>query len=59
MADDLILDLRPGLKNIQAPVLVIAPWLDLDSTVQGVTLTQDNKRDYYRGLMAARPSWTW
>jgi pimeloyl-ACP methyl ester carboxylesterase len=55
MADDLILDLRPGLKNIQAPVLVIAPWFDLDSTVQGVTLTQDNKRDYYRGLMAGTP----
>jgi pimeloyl-ACP methyl ester carboxylesterase len=55
MADDLILDLRPGLKNIQAPVLVIAPWFDLDSTRQGVTITQENKRDYYRGLMAGTP----
>jgi pimeloyl-ACP methyl ester carboxylesterase len=55
MADDLKLDLRPGLKNIQAPVLVIAPWFDLDNTVQGQTITQDDKRDYYRSLMAGTP----
>ena len=55
MADGLRLDLRPGLKNIQAPVLVIAPWFDLDSTRQGATVTQDDKRDYYRGLMAGTP----
>jgi pimeloyl-ACP methyl ester carboxylesterase len=55
MADDLVLDLRPGLKNIAAPVLVIAPWFDLDNTVQGQTITQDIKRDYYRGLMAGTP----
>jgi pimeloyl-ACP methyl ester carboxylesterase len=55
MADDLKLDLRPGLKNITAPVLVIAPWFDLDNTVQGQTITQDIKRDYYRGLMAGTP----
>jgi pimeloyl-ACP methyl ester carboxylesterase len=55
MADDLKLDLRPGLKNIQAPVLVIAPWFDLDSNAQGMTMTQENKRDYYRGLMAGTP----
>jgi pimeloyl-ACP methyl ester carboxylesterase len=55
MADDLKLDLRPGLKNIQGPVLVIAPWFDLDNTVQGQTITEDNKRDYYRALMAGTP----
>jgi pimeloyl-ACP methyl ester carboxylesterase len=55
LADDLKLDLRPGLKNIQAPVLLIAPWFELDSTRQGVTITQDMKRDYYRGLMAGTP----
>lgn len=53
MADDLKLDLRPGLKNIQSPVLVIAPWFDLDNTVQGAT--QENKREYYRSLMAGTP----
>jgi pimeloyl-ACP methyl ester carboxylesterase len=55
MADDLMLDLRPGLKNIQGPVLVIAPWFDLDNTVQGQTITEDIKRDYYRALMAGTP----
>jgi pimeloyl-ACP methyl ester carboxylesterase len=55
MADDLMLDLRPGLKNIQGPVLLIAPWFDLDNTVQGQTITEDNKRDYYRALMAGTP----
>jgi pimeloyl-ACP methyl ester carboxylesterase len=55
MADDLVLDLRPGLKNIQAPVLAIVPWFDLDNTVQGQTVTEDNKRDYYRALMAGTP----
>jgi pimeloyl-ACP methyl ester carboxylesterase len=55
MADDLKLDLRPGLKNIQAPVLVISPWFDLDSTVQGQTLSESAKRDYYRSLMAGTP----
>jgi pimeloyl-ACP methyl ester carboxylesterase len=55
MADDLKLDLRPGLKNIQGPVLMIAPWFDLDNTVQGQTITEENKRDYYRVLMAGTP----
>lgn len=55
MADDLLLDLRPGLKNIQAPVLLIAPWFDLDNTVQGQTITREIKLDYYRALMAGTP----
>jgi pimeloyl-ACP methyl ester carboxylesterase len=55
MADDLKLDLRPGLKNIVAPVLLIAPWFDLDNTVQGQTITQADKLEYYRGLMAGTP----
>jgi pimeloyl-ACP methyl ester carboxylesterase len=55
MADALRLDLRPGLKNVTAPVLLIAPWFDLDNTVQGQTITQDIKRDYYRDLMAGTP----
>jgi pimeloyl-ACP methyl ester carboxylesterase len=55
MADDLLLDLRPGLKDIRAPVLVIAPWFDLDNTVQGQTITRENKLEYYRALMAGTP----
>jgi pimeloyl-ACP methyl ester carboxylesterase len=52
-ADVLALDLRPGLKNIQAPVLVIAPFFDADAAQQG--LTADVKADYYRSLMQGAP----
>jgi pimeloyl-ACP methyl ester carboxylesterase len=55
MADDLKLDLRPGLRNIAAPVLLITPWFDLDNTVQGQTIAQADKLAYYRGLMAGTP----
>jgi pimeloyl-ACP methyl ester carboxylesterase len=53
MADDFKLDLRPGLKNIQAPVLVIAPFFEPDGAQQG--LNADTKADYYRSLMAGTP----
>jgi len=52
-ADVLTLDLRPGLKAIQAPVLTIVPYLDLDSSQQG--LTPAAKADYYRALMEGTP----
>jgi pimeloyl-ACP methyl ester carboxylesterase len=52
-ADVLTLDLRPGLKAIQAPVLTIVPYLDLDSNQQG--LTPAAKADYYRALMEGTP----
>jgi pimeloyl-ACP methyl ester carboxylesterase len=52
-ADVLALDLRPGLKNIQAPVLVIAPFFDADAGQQGITA--DVKADYYRSLMQGAP----
>jgi pimeloyl-ACP methyl ester carboxylesterase len=52
-ADVLTLDLRPGLKNIQAPVLVIAPYFDADAAQQG--LTPEAKAGYYRTLMEGTP----
>jgi len=52
-ADVLSLDLRPGLKDIQAPVLVISPWHDLDAAQQGVT--EHAKTDYYRSLLEGAP----
>jgi pimeloyl-ACP methyl ester carboxylesterase len=52
-ADVLTLDLRPGLKTIQAPVLAIVPYLDLDSAQQG--LPPAAKADYYRALMEGTP----
>ncbi|MFK3737780.1 alpha/beta fold hydrolase [Massilia sp. TN1-12] len=52
-ADVLALDLRPGLKSIAAPVLVLAPYFDLDSQQQG--LTEAAKLDYYRALLEGVP----
>jgi pimeloyl-ACP methyl ester carboxylesterase len=52
-ADVLTLDLRPALKTIQAPVLTIVPYFDLDSAQQG--LTPAAKADYYRALMEGTP----
>jgi pimeloyl-ACP methyl ester carboxylesterase len=52
-ADVVELDLRPGLKDIQAPVLVIAPYFDADVAQQG--LSADAKANYYRALMQGAP----
>lgn len=56
-ADDLQLDLRPGLKSITAPVLLIAPYFDLDSAGQAgqPAITEASKADYYRSLMEGTP----
>jgi pimeloyl-ACP methyl ester carboxylesterase len=53
-ADLLALDLRPGLKNIAAPVLVVMPYFDLDADQQGQT--QDVKLGYYRALLEGTPN---
>jgi pimeloyl-ACP methyl ester carboxylesterase len=52
-ADVLELDLRPGLKDIQAPVLAIVPYFEPDSAQQG--LSAQAKADYYRSLLAGAP----
>lgn len=52
-ADVLTLDLRPGLKAIQTPVLAIVPYFDLDGAQQN--LTPAGKADYYRALMEGTP----
>jgi pimeloyl-ACP methyl ester carboxylesterase len=49
-SDVLELDLRPGLKSVQAPVLAISPFYDADAGQQG--LTANAKAEYYRGLLA-------
>jgi len=55
-ADVLTLDLRPGLKSIAAPVLVIVPYLDLDAAETGQT--EAAKAGYYRALMDGTPDLT-
>jgi pimeloyl-ACP methyl ester carboxylesterase len=56
-ADDVQLDLRPGLKSITAPVLVLAPWFDVDSAAQAgpQQITETVKADYYKSLMDGTP----
>jgi pimeloyl-ACP methyl ester carboxylesterase len=53
VADALMLDLRPGLNKIQAPVLVLAPYFDLDAQQRG--LLESTTLDYYRALMEGTP----
>jgi len=53
MADVLNEDLRPGLKAIQAPVLLILPFHDLDDAQRGIT--EDAKTGYYQALAEGVP----
>lgn len=53
MADVLNEDLRPGLKTIQAPVLLIAPFHELDDVPRGISL--EAKTGYYRSLAEGTP----
>lgn len=46
-------DLRPGLAKITAPVLVIAPYFELDETDPNSTMA--GKVEYYRELMTGTP----
>jgi len=52
-ADVLNLDLRPGLKDVQAPLLVISPYHDLDAAQQGIS--ESAKADYYKALLEGAP----
>lgn len=53
VADVLNEDLRPGLKTLQAPVLLIAPFHDLDDAQRGIT--EEAKTGYYRSLADGAP----
>jgi pimeloyl-ACP methyl ester carboxylesterase len=50
---DILLDLRPNLSRIAAPILVIAPYFEADAAQMG--LTEAAKADYYKALMAGTP----
>ena len=53
VADVIGLDLRPGLGKIAAPVLVMAPYLDLDAAQRGITAPATLA--YYRTLLEGTP----
>jgi pimeloyl-ACP methyl ester carboxylesterase len=52
-ADDIALDLRPGLSHITAPVLVVAPFFEADGAQYG--MTESSKAEYYKSLMDGTP----
>jgi pimeloyl-ACP methyl ester carboxylesterase len=53
VAETLALDLRPALSAIKAPVLVLAPYFELDAGQSG--MTAQAKAAYYKSLMAGTP----
>jgi pimeloyl-ACP methyl ester carboxylesterase len=53
VADTLAVDLRPGLGQIKAPVLVLAPYFEADAAQQ--QFSQKDKVEYYKSLMAGTP----
>lgn len=53
MAAVMAQDLRPGLGKIKAPVLVLAPFFELDATDPNAGL--DSKVGYYTELMSGTP----
>ena len=53
VAEVLALDLRPDLKHITAPILVLAPYFDQDP--RDATTTPEAKAAYYQSLLAGAP----
>jgi pimeloyl-ACP methyl ester carboxylesterase len=56
MGEVLALDLRSELPKITAPVLLIAPYFEVDA--QQGEQTEAAKQDYYQSLMAGTPALT-
>jgi len=56
MADDLISDLRPSLKNVNLPILEIAPYNAPDAAAIPMKATEAQKAEYYGSLLATAPN---
>jgi pimeloyl-ACP methyl ester carboxylesterase len=53
-ADDIALDLRPGLSKITAPVLLVSPYYEPDAVQVG--MTEASKTAYYKSLVNGVPN---
>jgi pimeloyl-ACP methyl ester carboxylesterase len=53
-ADDMVLDLRPGLSKITAPVLLVSPFYEPDAAQFG--MTEATKTAYYKSLVSGVPN---
>ena len=56
MAEDLVSDLRPGLKNATVPILEISPYKDSDFSTGPMKMSEQQKADYYKSLLANAPN---
>jgi pimeloyl-ACP methyl ester carboxylesterase len=56
MAEDLASDLRPGLKNATVPILEISPYRESDFSTGPVKMSEQQKADYYKSLLANAPN---
>jgi pimeloyl-ACP methyl ester carboxylesterase len=56
MAEDLASDSRPGLKNANVPILEISPYNAPDFSQPPMVMTEQQKADYYRSLLANAPN---
>ena len=56
MAEDLAADGRPALKNAHVPILEISPYNAPDFASGPMTMSEQQKADYYRSLLANAPS---
>jgi pimeloyl-ACP methyl ester carboxylesterase len=56
MAEDLASDLRPGLKNAAVPILEISPYKESDFSTGPVKMSEQQKADYYKSLLANAPN---
>ncbi|HEY8682401.1 MAG TPA: alpha/beta hydrolase [Rhodanobacter sp.] len=55
MAEDLAADGRPGLKHANLPILEISPYNAPDFSQPPMLMTEQQKADYYRSLLANAP----
>lgn len=56
MAEDMELDNRALLKNAKLPIMVISPYYASDFSQPPMQLTEQQKADYYRSLLADAPN---
>jgi pimeloyl-ACP methyl ester carboxylesterase len=55
MAEDLVFDGRPGLKNATVPILEISPYYAPDFSTPPMVMSEAQKAAYYQSLLANAP----
>ena len=55
MAEDMVADYRPGLKNANVPILEISPYNAPDFSQPPMAMSEAQKTAYYESLLAGAP----